>query len=109
MEIMSESKESYEVFCDGCGSRPAITEDDIRVVSPEKGKHLLEAHCPTCAEPLDLSKWLPDEDNLRILKTKIPAYPKLCPRCKSCLITREDIISQINECLVCKYTTRQGA
>lgn len=71
MEIMSESKESYEVFCDGCGSRPAITEDDIRVVSPEKGKYLLEAPCPSCAGLLDLSKWLPDEVNKQILEAKM--------------------------------------
>lgn len=109
MEIMSEGKESYEVFCEGCSSRSAITEGDISVVSPEKGKHLLEAHCPKCAESLDLSKWLPDEDNLRILKTKISTRPRLCPRCRSYLITREDIISQFGECLVCKYTTRQEA
>ena len=35
--------------------------------------------------------------------------PKLCPHCRSCLMIQEDIISQFGECLVCKYTTLQGA
>ena len=63
--------EPIEVFCEGCSSRPVITEDYIRVISPEKGKYQLEAPCPSCAAPLDLVKWLSKEVNKQILEAKM--------------------------------------